>query len=608
VATPSTPTPGTIQTAPATDDAIVIRLVEPGDVDSLHRNCLSGWPLDELREEVARNVAAAVRGERYQFVAVVYDEVIGTASLVPQTHRLKRHRGEIVGVVVTPRFQRRGVARRPIAAARRRAAELGLRILMIACRGGEPANAAYTRLGFREYGRLGGGYVEPNGKVFDQVLLAMEVQPDAEEPAESAVADGSEAAPGAPAVVVSEPLPRAEEAEVVASPRERGAVRLDLLHRGRSLSHVAIDPQVVRYGAATLRVDHLGDVWTEEDCRGRGYARRLITAAVEHMRRGDGTFSLLYGIGDFYHRFGYATLGADYGVLLRNATRPPAARPDGWTARPLLEADLPAVHRLYDDATREGTMALVRAAHAPIWTTLGATARGERDDDCRVVVDADGTIGAYIWEGRGFWVVDHSRERWFPDDLTLGEVVAGSPLAADAALAACRLWAVEEARRRGKRIWAVHCGASPGSRIAAAAQYQDAATNRTSWRSAGPQVRALDTYRLLKAIEPELSRHVRTLGAGALGVRGTVRVRAETGAATIAVEPAGVDVRRAEAADQRVGEIALAQTTLIRLVLGALPLHDLLDRCEPHLDAPARACLATLFPPRQPYMYPLDHS
>ena len=52
--------------------------------------------------------------------------------------------------------------------------------------------------------------------------------------------------------------------------------------------------------------------------------------------------------------------------------------------------------------------------------------------------------------------------------------------------------------------------------------------------------------------------------------------------------------------------IPIAQTTLIRLVLGAFPPEDLLSRAEPQLDEHARACLTTLFPQRQPYMYPLD--
>ena len=60
------------------------------------------------------------------------------------------------------------------------------------------------------------------------------------------------------------------EADVAFRRREDGATRIDLTYRGRSLSHVIIAPQVVRYGATTLRVDHFGDVWTEEDCRGHG--------------------------------------------------------------------------------------------------------------------------------------------------------------------------------------------------------------------------------------------------------------------------------------------------------------------------------------------------
>jgi GNAT superfamily N-acetyltransferase len=511
----------------------------------------------------------------------------------------------VTGVVVTPAWQRRGVARRLIVAARERAAALGLRLLELACRGGEPAETAFRRLGFREYGRLPGGFVQPDGQVFDHVLLSMPV-PAAPPPH---LTPSPPTAGDAPAVVVPTTLPPPEEAEVVFQPRPDGTVRADLLHRGRSLSHLVVDPQVVRYGAAMLRVDQLGDVWTEEACRGRGYARRLITDAVAHMQRGDGAFSLLYGIGDFYHRFGYATLGADYSVVLREAGRG-ATLPDGWMVRALEATDLPAIRRLYEASTRESTLAFVRRADAPIWATLAATARQQRDDTCRVVVDPQGNVGAYLWEGRGFWVVDLSQERWFPDDLAQGEAIAGSPAAADAALAAARQWAAEVAGRRGQRVRAVHCGAAPGSHVAAAAQYQEAEVHQTSWQSAGPQVRTLDTFRLLKGIEPELTRHVRRHGRLPASLRGAVRVQAETGAAAITVQPERVDVQPATtaAADSPIREITLAQTTLIRLVLGALPARDLLARCEPQMEAWAQGWLVALFPPRQPYVYPLDRS
>src|SRR5437868_3474175 len=82
-----------------------------------------------------------------------------------------------------------------------------------------------------------------------------------------------------------------------------------------------------------------------------------------------------------------------------------------------------------------------------------------RADQCRGGVDESGEVGGDVWEGRGCWMVDDSNRDWFPDDLTLGEVVAGTPEAADAALAAARLWAAEESERRGKLVYAVHCGA-----------------------------------------------------------------------------------------------------------------------------------------------------
>jgi len=123
------PTAPSAQIAPPAERAFEVRLVRPEDVDSLHRNCLGGWPLEELRAEVARNVSLAETGERTHFVAVAREgglrgEVVGTAYLDRETHPLQRRRGQLVGVSVTGPYRRRGVARRLNEAVRERAAAI----------------------------------------------------------------------------------------------------------------------------------------------------------------------------------------------------------------------------------------------------------------------------------------------------------------------------------------------------------------------------------------------------------------------------------------------------------------------------------------------------
>jgi hypothetical protein len=74
-----------------------------------------------------------------------------------------------------------------VEAAPDRAAGLGVTLLEIDCRGGEPAEKIYPRFGFLEFGRLPGGIVEPweEGQVFDQVFFYKNLgQPDQVSPQE----------------------------------------------------------------------------------------------------------------------------------------------------------------------------------------------------------------------------------------------------------------------------------------------------------------------------------------------------------------------------------------------------------------------------------------
>ena len=122
-----------------------------------------------------------------------------------------------------------------------------------------------------------------------------------------------------------------------------------------------IVPMLMRIGSAVVRMDGIGGVSTEEEFRNRGYSRRVMETAVQQMRQGDAALSTLFGIEDFYQKFGYETTGPEYTVVLPLADAAmPTRSPHGWRFRPLITDDMPAVTRLYHANTRRATGALVR--------------------------------------------------------------------------------------------------------------------------------------------------------------------------------------------------------------------------------------------------------
>ena len=379
-----------------------------------------------------------------------------------------------------------------------------------------------------------------------------------------------------------------------------GRTVVELVDGERWVSRCEIVPLVKRIGAAAVRFDGIGDVRTLDECRNRGYSRRVLEAAVARMREGEAALAMLYGISDFYPKYGFATVGADFAVRLTQLSRP-CALPEGWTARRFAPADLPRVRELYERQTARAVGALVRPPDAPVWTRLLATAEPGSVDECRVVEDPRGRVMAYAWRGAGFWAVEHSQRHW-PDWLILGEALADGPAAADAILAACRAWAADESARRERPVIGVSIGVPPEGPVAAAARHQYAETATFSWACGGPMARVLDAGRLLRALRPELDERWRAAGAP---FTGTLHLRTEVGEVGVRLSPGGVAVDAADPAGER-WDVTLPQTALARLALGGFPTGDLLDRLPEPPRGPAREALEALFPQRAPYTYLVD--
>ena len=150
---------------------VTYRLITLDDAEQLQANCMSGATVEGIRQWIPEDLRAHEAGERVPLVAIVYGEVRGTATLVRQPQPLRRHVGDIVGVVVDHRYWRRGIARGLFEELAKHAAAMSIDLLATACRAGTTAETVYRRLGFAEYGRLPGGLRESSGKVFDEVLL-----------------------------------------------------------------------------------------------------------------------------------------------------------------------------------------------------------------------------------------------------------------------------------------------------------------------------------------------------------------------------------------------------------------------------------------------------
>jgi len=166
---------------------------------------------------------------------------------------------------------------------------------------------------------------------------------------------------------------------------------------GRIVSLVVIVDRMIRVGSAILRMGGLGGVTTHGAYRGRGYMRALIQDCLAYMERQGYDISLLDGIPDFYHRFGYVPVMPYYTLSIPTAKAEKLGRP--LRVRRFRKSDLTAVMALYhaDNVYRTGTVVRTRA----YWQW-----QRKRLRHCRVAVDEQGMVRGYVWlaENRRFRV------------------------------------------------------------------------------------------------------------------------------------------------------------------------------------------------------------
>ena len=92
--------------------------------------------------------------------------------------------------------------------------------------------------------------------------------------------------------------------QLVRTPYE-GGTRIEVMVDGAVASSVVVVDRTIRIGHVHLKMGGIGDVSTRRAYRQHGYARKMLEDAVVFMREAGYHFSALFGIPDFYPKFGY---------------------------------------------------------------------------------------------------------------------------------------------------------------------------------------------------------------------------------------------------------------------------------------------------------------
>ena len=160
------------------------------------------------------------------------------------------------------------------------------------------------------------------------------------------------------------------------------------LHRGQVAAALRMTTDTIRVGEARLKMAGFGCVTTDKAYRRRGLTSLVMDDAMRHLRAHRFHTAMLFGIPDFYHRWGFATALAEYSTTITLRDASPEASP-ACRIRKIKPGDIPAVQRMHAANDEETACSLVRsAAHiSNQWT---------RWEKARVLIDEQGKVTAYL--------------------------------------------------------------------------------------------------------------------------------------------------------------------------------------------------------------------
>lgn len=179
--------------------------------------------------------------------------------------------------------------------------------------------------------------------------------------------------------------------EMKRTPEER-KTRIALCLGEEEASSLLVHDLEMRIGDVPVRMGGIGDVETKSKHRRKGYARKVLADSGAFMADDGFDVSLLFGISDFYPKFGYAVCMADCSLSLRTAHAERASALFPFASAD--ESDRESVRGLYERANSSRTGSLVRREgrwKGPMWAP--GWAEGPR---CFVAKDPSGELEAYV--------------------------------------------------------------------------------------------------------------------------------------------------------------------------------------------------------------------
>ena len=352
-----------------------------------------------------------------------------------------------------------------------------------------------------------------------------------------------------------------------------GHTRIALLD-GEIAGALRLTTETMRIGEARLKVGGLGWVTTAPRYRHRGVCTQLLHGTLKYMYEHRCHVSMLFGIPNFYHRFGYATTLASYTITL-DAAEAASSLSGAHKIRKVKPGDIAAIQKMHNAADSNVACSLVR-------TSAHLKSKWDRFRTAEVFTTQQGKVLAYVLTEQD------------EGALLVHEAAAADPAAALDVIAHCARLAQDAYKPR------IRYSIPPEHPFARLLARYDSIHEMQLARDRGGMLAFVDLGEALESMLPEWEGLVAHSAVAdrrcevTLLVEGTsYRLRAHHGALDVA-ESTGKN------------KFSLSRADLMRLLTGYSHIDDVLRQERRLIAADARAFLAAIFPKRNPYVHTFD--
>ena len=355
---------------------------------------------------------------------------------------------------------------------------------------------------------------------------------------------------------------------------EPGVYKVTAFEGDAAVSWLYIIDVWLHYGASNVLAGGIAGVYTPREHRGKGFSAATLRYTIEWMREQGYPLSALFGIFEYYHRFGYATFMGEHTVTLslRNASRVEAEELE-WEVSEDQGYYRSEIAQLYESVNTRWPGARVRDPAS--WSGFRKGVSWEHPAK-PLVVKEGGKLVAYA-----------ALERWpSPEELLIAEVGAEGHSASlyKSLLKILYKIALEERKSHIK----VHLPPDhPFVRVARS--YGCTVESFYPW-SGGGMARVIRLKELLESIKGELQLR-------SLGVKGALTLRVGGEEATLKVNDGLVEVVEGCEADSI---LELDPGSAAQLILGFMGAEAVAA------DSEERRLLSTLFNRGEPYVWQPD--